>query len=56
MVSECLGRKSPRLKTLLSYLHLQPAEEDEAVCPQNPDLLNITYKARALEEYEDESE
>ncbi len=56
IVSECLGRKSPRLKTLLSHLHLQPAEKNEAVCPQNPDLLNITYKARALEEYEDESE
>src|SRR3989304_8237288 len=54
IVSECLLRKSPRLKTLLSYLHIQQTEEDDAVCPQNPDLLNITYKARALEEYEDE--
>ena len=36
--------------------HLQLTEEDDAVCPQNHDLLNITYKARALEEYEDESE
>lgn len=54
IVSECLMRKSPRLKTLLSYLHIQQAEDNHAVCPQNPDLLNITYKARALEEYEDE--
>ncbi len=54
IASECLRRKSPRLKTLLSYLHIQQTEEDDAVCPQNPDLLNITYKARALEEYEDD--
>lgn len=54
IVSECLMRKSPRLKTLLSYLHMHEAEDNNAVCPQNPDLLNITYKARALEEYEDE--
>ena len=56
IISECLTRRSPRLKTLLSYLQIQPEEEREVVCPQNPDLLNITYKARALEEYEDESE
>ncbi len=56
IISECLTRRSPRLKTLLSYLQIQPEEESEVVCPQNPDLLNITYKARALEEYEDESE
>jgi transposase len=56
VISECIKRRSPRVKTLLSYLQIQPAEEKETVCPQNPDLLNITYKARALEEYEDESE
>lgn len=56
IVSECLLRKSPRLKTFLSYLHIQQTEENDSVCPKNPDLLNITYKARALEEYEDESE
>lgn len=56
IVSECLNRRSPRLKTLLSHLHIQPKEDAEMVCPQNPDLLNITYNARTLEEYEDESE
>jgi transposase len=55
IVSECLKRKSPRLKTLLSYLDMEPKQHVEMVQPQNTELLNITYQARTLEEYDDES-
>ncbi len=55
IATQCLKRRSPRLKTLLSYLHLEPKEEIERVQPQNTELLNITYQARKLEEYDDES-
>lgn len=56
IASECLKRKSPRLKTFLSYLEAGPSETVEAVSPQNGSLLNITYKPRGLEEYDDETE
>jgi hypothetical protein len=54
IASECLKRRSPRLKTFLSYLHREPMEH-ETVQPQNEELLNITYKPRGLEEYDDET-
>lgn len=56
IASECLKRKSPRLKTFLSYLQAGPSEVSEAVSPQNGNLLNITYKARGLEVYDDNTE
>jgi hypothetical protein len=56
IASECLKRKSPRLKTFLSYLQVGPSEPLETVSPQNGNLLNITYKARGLEVYDDETE
>jgi hypothetical protein len=56
IASECLKRKSPRLKTLLSYLEAGAADTAETVCPQNGGLLNITYKPRGLEVYDDETE
>lgn len=56
IASECLKRKSPRLKTLLSYLEAGAADTAETVCPQNGGLLNITYKPRGLEAYDDETE
>ncbi len=56
IASECLKRKSPRLKTFLSYLEASPSETIEAVSPQNGGLLNITYKPRGLEVYDDETE
>jgi transposase len=56
IATECLKRKSPRLKTFMSYLQAGPAEVSEAVSPQNGNLLNITYKARGLEVYDDETE
>jgi Mu transposase, C-terminal domain/Integrase core domain len=52
VASECLKKKSPRLRTLLSYLHIEPAEA-ETVQPQNGELLNIAYKPRGLEEYDE---
>ncbi len=52
----CVQRKSPRLRTYLSYLNLAPQEGTEVVAPQNSQLLNITYQARKLEEYDHESE
>lgn len=56
IASECLKRKSPRLKTFLSYLGTGPSETVETVSPQNGGLLNITYKPRSLEVYDDETE
>ena len=52
VASECLKKKSPRLRTLLSYLHIEPAEA-ETVQPQNGELLNISYKPRGLKEYDE---
>jgi hypothetical protein len=54
MVSECLQRKSPRLKTFLSFLHTEPEETTEKVQPQHTELLNINYQKRPLEVYEDD--
>lgn len=53
---ECLKRKSPRLKTFMSYLQAGSSETIEVVSPQNGNLLHITYKARGLEVYDDETE
>ncbi len=50
---ESIRIKSPRLKTLLSYFHVQSPDNAETVQPKNPEILNITYKPRALEEYDD---
>lgn len=53
IASECLKRKSPRLKTLLSYFNAGSAEAVDAVHPYNEGLLNITYKPRGLEAYDE---
>ena len=50
--SECLTRKSPRLRTFLSLLQREPAEAEE-VLPQNGNLLDISYTPRGLEEYDE---
>jgi hypothetical protein len=52
IASECLTKKSPRLRTFLSYLHREPIEA-EPVEPQKRELLNIGYKPRGLEAYDD---
>jgi transposase len=52
VASECLNKKSPRLKTFLSYLHREPAET-ETVHPQKGELLNISYQPRGLEAYDE---
>jgi len=51
VASECLRKKSPRLRTFLSHLHLELTEA-ETVQPQKGELLNISYRPRGLEEYE----
>jgi transposase len=51
-VNECLTRKSPRLKTLLSYLNHNQEDVSETVYPQHSELLQITYKPRSLEDYD----
>jgi transposase len=51
VASECLKKKSPRLRTFLSYLHMEFTEA-ETVQPQKGELLNISYQARGLEEYD----
>jgi hypothetical protein len=50
VAAECLQKKSPRLRTFLSYLHLEPTKT-ETVQPQKGELLNISYQPRGLEEY-----
>jgi transposase len=52
IASECLDKKSPRLRTFLSYLHREPIEA-ETVHPQKRELLNISYKPRGLEDYDE---
>jgi len=52
VASECLNKKSPRLRTFLSYLHMEFAEA-ETVQPQKGELLNISYQPRGLEEYDE---
>lgn len=51
--SECMKRRSPRLATFISYLEVRPIDPFDAVSPGNGSLLNITYKARGLEAYDD---
>lgn len=52
VASECLNKKSPRLRTFLSYLHMEFTEA-ETVQPQRGELLNISYHPRGLEEYDE---
>lgn len=52
VASECIKKRSSRLRTFLSYLHMDPVEA-ETVQPQNGELLNISYKPRGLEEYDE---
>jgi hypothetical protein len=52
VASECLNKKSPRLRMFLSYLHREPTEA-ETVQPQKSELLNISYQPRGLEEYDE---
>ena len=56
IASECLKRKSPRLKTFLSYLEVGPSDRLKPFLHQNGGLLNITYKPRGLEVYDEERE
>lgn len=53
IAQECIRRKSPRLRTFLSYLTTQPAQTSERVMPQHAELLNITYTPRPLEVYDE---
>jgi hypothetical protein len=52
VASECLNKKSPRLRMFLSYLHME-FTEPEIVQPQKGELLNISYQPRGLEEYDE---
>jgi len=52
VASECLTKKSPRLRTFLSYLHMEFIEA-ETVQPQKGELLNISYQPRGLEAYDE---
>jgi hypothetical protein len=52
VAGECLKKKSPRLRTFLSYLHMEPSEV-ETVSPQKGELLNISYQPRGLEAYDE---
>jgi hypothetical protein len=52
VAAECLHKKSPRLRTFLSYLHREFTEA-ETVQPQKSELLNISYQPRGLEEYDE---
>ncbi len=50
--AECSRKKPARLKTFLSYLRMEP-DEPETVQPQNRSILDISYKPRGLEEYDE---
>ncbi len=52
VAAECLNKKSPRLRTFLSYLHMEFTEA-EAVRPQRGELLTISYQPRGLEAYDE---
>jgi len=52
VASECLNKKSPRLRMFLSYLHME-FTETEPVHPQKAELLNISYHPRGLEAYDE---
>ncbi len=52
VASECLNKKSPRLRTFLSYLHMEFTEA-ETVHPQKAELLTISYQPRGLEAYDE---
>jgi hypothetical protein len=52
VASECLKKKSPRLRTFLSYLHMEFTEA-ETVQPQKGELLNISYQPSGLDEYDE---
>ncbi len=52
VASECLNKRSPRLRTFLSYLHMEFTEA-ETVRPQKAELLNISYQPRGLEAYDE---
>src|SRR5512139_1718299 len=54
LASECLNKKSPRLRTFLSYLHME-FTETETVQPQKGELLNISYQPGGLEVYDGSS-
>ena len=54
-VSESLRRRSPRLKTLLSFVQQQPEPTPQTVSPQRSDLLEISYTPRPLEDYDHDS-
>ncbi len=51
IIEECLSKNNPRIKTYLSYLHIEPEEKMEIVHPQNKEILNISYERRSLEVY-----
>ncbi len=52
IASECLNKRSPRLRMFLSYLDREPIEA-ETVQPQKAELLNISYQPRGLEAYDE---
>lgn len=54
-IRECLGRKSPRLKTLLSFLNREETLTPQTVFPQKTDLLDLSYTPRPLEDYDDDA-
>jgi hypothetical protein len=53
IAQECIRKKSPRLRTFLSYLTPESKETAERVLPQHPELLTITYTPRPLEVYDE---
>lgn len=52
---EALKRRSPRLKFVMSALHLDSDKPAETVSPQNQELMTLDYQPRPLEEYENDN-
>jgi hypothetical protein len=53
VIRECLHKKSTRLKSILSFFMISNTNKNEEVLPQRMELLNITYKPRSLETYDE---
>lgn len=53
LAREAVRQKSPRLKFIMSSLHLEPDLPANPVSPQNKELMTLDFKPRSLEDYDD---
>lgn len=51
-VRELAGMGAFKIKALLSLLHLPSPKEGDCLWPQDPNLLNLSYRQRSLKDYD----